>query len=251
MKLFINILFYTLLFSLVFTQTALSQDLKPKKAPNGYWYYEFLPKNYNKGNNPLLIFLHGGGEVGKNKSDLHKVKKHGPPREINNGHDMCFNVNGVEECFVVISPQTEITGWWKPEEFFPFLDFILSKYKIDESRVYLTGLSMGGYGSWWMAYNDKNKENYFAAIAPIAGRGNVEEACKVAKRNIPVWAFHGTKDKNVPVSGSRDMIEAIKTEGGNTRYTEFPDKGHNIWEEVKATPDLLDWLFAQEQDSLK
>jgi len=120
------------------------------------------------------------------------------------------------------------------------------EFAIDKSKIYVTGISRGGYGTWHFI---STRPEMFAAAIPVCGGGDPQFAQKIV--DLSVWAFHGTKDKNVPVSGSRDMIEAIKTEGGNTRYTEFPDKGHNIWEEVKATPDLLDWLFAQEQDSLK
>jgi predicted peptidase len=114
---------------------------------------------------------------------------------------------------------------------------------IDPNRVYVSGVSLGGYGSWQFI---SVHPEMFAAAVPVCGAGDPKLAAKVA--DIPVWAFHGAKDRNVPVSGSRDMIAAIKDAGGDPRYTEFPDEAHNIWHQVTLTPGLLDWLFAQHKE---
>jgi len=113
---------------------------------------------------------------------------------------------------------------------------------IDVNRRYVTGVSRGGYGTWQFICK---RPNMFAAAIPISGGGNTQLASKIV--NIPVWAFHGAKDKNVSVSVSRDMIAAIKKAGGHPRYTEFPDQEHNIWDPVSRTPGLLAWLFAQKR----
>jgi hypothetical protein len=118
-----------------------------------------------------------------------------------------------------------------------------SQFSIDKQRRYVTGLSRGGYGTWNFICK---QPDMFAAAVPVSGGGNPRLAPKVV--NVAIWAFHGAKDKNVPVSGSRDMITAIKKAGGNPRYTEFPGEGHNIWDKVRGTPGLLDWLFAQHRD---
>ncbi|MEJ7644675.1 MAG: hypothetical protein WKF87_08765 [Chryseolinea sp.] len=111
---------------------------------------------------------------------------------------------------------------------------------IDANRRYVTGVSRGGYGSWhFISVNP----GMFAAAVPVCGGGNPKLAAGIY--SVDVWAFHGEDDRNVPVNGSRDMIEAIKQAGGNPKYTEFPDEGHNIWDQVNSTPGLLDWLFAQ------
>jgi predicted peptidase len=115
--------------------------------------------------------------------------------------------------------------------------------EIDIKRRYVTGVSRGGYGSWHFICM---QPEMFAAAVPVCGGGDINFAKNIV--NVSVWAFHGEKDKNVPVSGSRDMIEAIKNAGGNPRYTEFPNKGHDIWDHVTATPGLLDWLFTQKLD---
>ncbi len=114
------------------------------------------------------------------------------------------------------------------------------RFSIDEKRRYVIGLSKGGYGTW--NFICKQPEMFAAAI-PVAGGGDPTLAPKTVK--VAVWAFHGAMDKNVPVINSRNMINAIKAAGGHPTYTEYPDLGHNIWENVKATPGLLDWLFAQ------
>jgi len=114
---------------------------------------------------------------------------------------------------------------------------------IDTKRRYVTGLSRGGYGAW--NFICKHPE-LFAAAIPVSGGGDPGLAPKAL--GVAVWAFHGTKDKNVPVNGSRDMIAAIKKAGGHPKYTEFPNEGHNIWYQVSIVPGLWDWLFAQRRD---
>ncbi|MEO6845449.1 MAG: dienelactone hydrolase family protein, partial [Ginsengibacter sp.] len=114
---------------------------------------------------------------------------------------------------------------------------------IDIKRRYVTGVSRGGYGTWEFICT---RPDLFAAAIPICGRGDPKLASKIV--NMPIWAFHGARDKNVPVSGSRDMISAIKKAGGHPKYTEYPGAGHNIWNAVIETPGLWDWLFAQKKD---
>ncbi|MEO1255838.1 MAG: prolyl oligopeptidase family serine peptidase, partial [Bacteroidota bacterium] len=116
------------------------------------------------------------------------------------------------------------------------------EFPIDENRRYITGTSMGGFGVWHFI---SIQPHLFAAAIPISGAGDPLQAQQLT--DIPLWAFHGANDRNVLVRGSRDMIEAIKTEGGDPLYTEFSGKAHQISQEVMRTPDLLDWLFAQER----
>lgn len=118
-------------------------------------------------------------------------------------------------------------------------------FSIDAQRRYVSGVSRGGYGSWQLI---GTHPALFAAAIPVCGEGDSSQASGMA--GISVWAFHGAKDMNVPVSGSRNMVTALKKAGGRPRYTEYPDAAHNIWEEVIKTPGLLDWLFAQKQNTL-
>jgi len=117
------------------------------------------------------------------------------------------------------------------------------EFSIDKTRRYVMGTSGGGYGSWNFI---STHPEMFAAAIPICGGGDPKFAPNLT--NVEIWAFHGAKDKKVPVRLSRDMIEAIKKAGGNPRYTEFPNSGHEIWESVKATPDLMEWLFEQKRE---
>jgi hypothetical protein len=119
----------------------------------------------------------------------------------------------------------------------------LDEPAIDVKRRYVTGLSRGAYGTWQFICT---RSDLFAAAIPVSGGGNPKLAPNAV--HVAVWAFHGAKDKNVPVSGSRDMIAAIKKAGGHPAYTEYPDEGHNIWNKVSDTPGLWDWLFAQKQE---
>ena len=127
---------------------------------------------------------------------------------------------------------------------FDAMSALEKEVNIDTTRRYVTGVSRGGYGSWHFI---TTRPDLFAAAVPVCGGGDPELGSRAV--NVSVWAFHGALDKNVPVSGSRDMINAIATAGGNPKYTEFPDKAHNIWYEVTQTPGLLDWLFEQRQKS--
>ena len=116
-------------------------------------------------------------------------------------------------------------------------------FGIDVKRRYVTGISRGGYGTWNFICK---RPDMFAAAIPVCGGGDSALASKAA--TVAVWAFHGKNDKNVPVSGSRNMISALERAGSHPKYSEFPDEGHNIWYKVSITPGLWDWLFAQERN---
>ena len=144
-------------------------------------YLLYLPKEYGKEADkkwPVMIFLHGSGERG---SDLEKVKAHGPPKLIAAGKDFPF---------VVVSPQAPLNGkGWDVETLNGMLDEVMQKYHVDKTRVYLTGLSMGGGGTWSWATSNPER---FAAIAPICGFGSPLSTRRL--KNVPAWVFHGEKD---------------------------------------------------------
>lgn len=123
---------------------------------------------------------------------------------------------------------------------FEAIEALEKEIAIDTKRIYVSGVSRGGYGSWHFI---TARPDMFAAAVPVCGGGDPELGANIV--DVAVWAFHGEKDRNVPVSGSRKMIEAIKSAGGDPKYTEFSGAGHNIWHDVTITPGLLDWLFAQ------
>jgi pimeloyl-ACP methyl ester carboxylesterase len=126
---------------------------------------------------------------------------------------------------------------------FETISSLEEEFEIHDKRRYVMGGSLGGYGSWQFI---STRPNMFAAAVPICGGGDPDLAQNIV--DVPVWAFHGAKDRNVPVRRSREMIDAIKKAGGNPKYTEYPDAGHIISTQVRETSDLLDWLFAQKRD---
>ena len=193
-------------------------------------YLLFLPEDYGQTDKkwPLMLFLHGAGERGSN---LDLVAKHGPPKIVKEKKDFPF---------IVVSPQCPSDQWWpdKVETLIHLLDEIVATYDVDEQRVYLTGLSMGGYGTWSLgcAYPDR-----FAAIAPICGGGRRFFARRL--RNTPVWAFHGAKDRVVPPSESEQMVKAINAVGGKAKLTIYPDAYHDSWTRTYENPELYEWLL--------
>ena len=194
-------------------------------------YLLFLPKDYETSRRkwPLMLFLHGAGETG---TDIEKVKTHGPPKIVADKPDFPF---------ILVSPQARQFGW-KPEYLKALIDEIVAKYRVDKDRIYCTGLSMGGFGTWDLACR---YPNLFAAIAPICGGGDPKEAPKLAK--LPIWVFHGGKDPVVPIARSQEMVDAIKAAGGDPMFTIYPDAGHDSWTEAYNDPELYRWLLAQKR----
>ena len=194
-------------------------------------YLLYLPKDYEKRETwPLVLFLHGAGERGQ---DLELVKRHGPPKLI---------AAGKEFPFIVVSPQCPKKRWWEPIELNALLDEVNRKHKVDRDRIYVTGLSMGGFGSWRMAASTPDR---FAAIAPICGGGETHWAKHFS--HLPVWAFHGAKDTGVPLRRSQEMVEALKKKGGNPQLTVYPDAEHDSWTETYDNPKFYEWLLEQKR----
>lgn len=192
-----------------------------------------LPKNYDAKNKyPLVLFLHGAGERG---NDLEKVKIHGIPKLIDKGTDFPF---------IAVSPQCPENMCWNDllEDLNVLLDDIIAKYSVDTSRVYCTGMSMGGFGTWAMAIRYPNR---FAAIAPVCGGGLVFMLEKIKK--LPVWAFHGDKDKVVPIFYQQVMIDKMKEFGGEVKFTVYEGVTHNSWDKAYNTKELYDWLLEKKK----
>jgi predicted peptidase len=194
-------------------------------------YLLHLPKSYaEKESWPLLLFLHGIGERGEN---LDRVKVHGPPKLIAAGKDFPF---------IVVSPQCPSDRWWKSDDLSALLDEITEKYKVDKDRIYVTGLSMGGFGTWSLAASSPDR---FAALVPICGGGDPNTAARLA--HVPIWVFHGAKDPVVPVKRSEEMVAALKKANGNVKFTVYPEAGHDCWTEAYENPELYDWLLQQKR----
>ena len=210
------------------TEKLFESKVRPE-ARIGYLLY--LPPGYQASEKrwPLMLFLHGSGESGTN---LARVKVHGPPKVVESKPDFPF---------ILVSPQSAGRGW-NAELLNELLDQIMKDYRVDADRVYLTGLSMGGFGTWSLAAAHPEK---FAAVAPICGGGNTNDAAKLAK--LPIWVFHGAKDKTVPPERSKAMVEAIKAAGGNPQFTLYPEAGHDSWTVTYDNPEFYTWLLKQKR----
>lgn len=191
---------------------------------------------------PLVISLHGSGARGKDnaKQILETLFPLLLSKEENQEKYPAF----------LFVPQCPFKSWWGDSSGSVKMDDLViecmlsleNEFKIDKKRRYVTGVSMGGYGTWHLI---SLRPELFAAAIPISGAGDPAQILNTM--TVPVWAFHGANDGLVPVNGSRQMIDAIRTAGGNPKYTEFPNSGHNIGDQITGTPDILDWLFSQKR----
>jgi predicted peptidase len=216
----------------------------------GYKYLLSLPTTHGataKGPYPVLLFLHGSGERG---SDAWGAAKHGPPKLIAGkrlaDHERAA-AEFVSENFIVVSPQCPKNQWWNSEALLAVLDEVMATQPADPRRVYLTGLSMGGYGAWALGMAHPER---FAAIAPICGGGEFASAFMSVthKRRdlhaLGVWAFHGARDLTVPLAESERMVDMLQHMGARkTKLTVYPEAKHDAWTETYANPELYRWFL--------
>ncbi|NRA38244.1 MAG: prolyl oligopeptidase family serine peptidase [Planctomycetes bacterium] len=189
-----------------------------------YWSYVNAKSTASKP--PLMIFLHGKGE-----NTMRQLLKWGPPKHIENGKEFPG---------VVVAPLSPNAEWWKRDRLIAFVDTVAKKYDVDLHRIYLTGLSMGGFASWDLACHYPDR---FAAMVPICGGGNPELAS--ALKDIPCRVYHGGKDTVVPPERSDVMVAALKKAGGDVDYTIFPQERHTSWIKVYADQSMYDWMYQQ------
>jgi predicted peptidase len=189
-------------------------------------YLLYLPENKTSEDLPLMLFLHGMGERG---NDLSMLKTHGPPSVIESGTDLPF---------IVAAPQCPLGSVWQPDSLLALLDDLLDRYDVDSQRIYLTGLSMGGSGTWALANACPER---FAAIAPICGPLTMVDPTNF--RSLPIWCFHGAMDEIVPVSDSLRMVKWLREDGADVRLTIYPDAEHDSWTEAYAGSELYEWLL--------
>jgi dienelactone hydrolase len=181
---------------------------------------------------PLMLFLHGSGERGSN---LNAVKDHGPPMILRDQPNWAF-----KDQFIIVSPQCPENQVWEPLLLRDLLDEVSAKYPVDPDRVYLTGLSLGGEGTWDLAewFPDR-----FAALAPVAGGGDPADAARIAE--IPTWVFHGALDPTVKIENAYQMVQALRDLHARVRFTVYPDYGHNSWDPAYDDPRLYEWMLQQ------
>jgi predicted peptidase len=196
-------------------------------------YMLYLPEGYEASDQkwPLVLFLHGAGERG---DDVIKVNIHGPSK---------LAAAGKKFPFILIAPQCPRDGWWSgmTEDLMALVDDITQKYRVDTSRLYVTGLSMGGFGTWSLItqYPDK-----FAAAAPICGGGD-DVLARFRLQTMPIWVFHGAKDNVVPLQKSEVMVNALKqVNNPHVKFTVYPEAGHDSWTETYNNPEFYDWLLS-------
>jgi predicted peptidase len=215
-------------------------------------YRLYVPQNYDSSKTyPLVMFLHGAGERGTDN----RLQLTGQTAPL-----VFVQPQNQAVCpMFMLAPQAPTTDQWVDVPFdqgsysttavpqsrslgtaISLLDSLKTQYSLDSNRLYLTGLSMGGYGTWDAMLRHPD---LFAAGIPIAGGGDPSRAADIVNRGI--WAFHGSEDTVVPVSGSRDMIAGLRAAGGNPLYTEYPGVGHFSWDLAYSTPGLSDWLCSQ------
>ncbi len=179
---------------------------------------------------PLVVFLHGAGERGDdNRAQL----RHGVADFVGEARQ------GAHPCFVV-APQCPRGKWWDGDALVALVEHLAARPGVDRDRIYLTGLSMGGFATWDLL---GRRPDLFAAAVPICGGGRPERAAAMVP--VPVWAFHGDADRTVPVGKTREMAAAVQAAGGEVKVTEYPSVGHDSWTRTYADPAVHDWLFAQ------
>ena len=193
-------------------------------------YYEYFPKDFDSGRKyPLMLFLHGAGE----REKMEQVKRYGPLHEIEIGRDLPF---------VIVAPFCEGNRTWFDygERLYDFLrEYMVNSY-VDSKRVYVTGLSMGGYGTWSiiMAHPE-----LFAAAMPLCGGGMVWNCSMVI--DLPIWTFHGDRDDCVCITETENLVNKIRELGGTKiKYTVYEGYGHDVWTVTYSNYEVYSWLLA-------
>jgi len=215
--------------------------LKPEKFETefvqklGYQYLLALPEGYDADASrqwPLMVFLHGAGERG---SDMELLKKHGPPKLIAAGKK--FEA-------IVACPQVPAGEAWNPHGVKALVDRLSKDYRVDASRIYLTGISMGGFGTWEtiLEYPDT-----FAAAAPVCGGAGIGILKFERIKKLPLWLFHGDSDPVVPVIYTTDAQKRLK-DNKALKVTIYPGVAHDSWTETYENPELWEWMFAQKKN---
>lgn len=223
------------------TNTLVSAALNWKAEKTGtLQYLQYLPPDYNSSDSkkwPLLLFLHGAGERG---TDVNRVAIHGPLSHVRQGTNYPF---------IIIAPQCPAGQIWENEPLLQLLDSSITQLKVDTNRIYLTGLSMGGYGTWKLGLSHPKR---FAALAPVCGGANMIEVMlgswdnRDAILKLPIWAFHGAKDDVVPLIESERVVDSLKRAGHkDVQLTVYPEVKHDSWKPAYNDPKFYEWLSKQ------
>lgn len=217
-------LFLCILLCISFNQAQASGTLKKIK----YNYILNVPEDYGKDPNkkwPIIFYLHGRHASGTN---LQSVKRYGLPYYLAKGKKIDF---------IVVSPQCPWGKNWASEDWFnPVFDEVAAKLNVDENRIYLIGMSMGGFGTWELASRMPDR---FAAISPMCGGANLKWVDQLSR--IPTWVFHGTADRQIPISRSEVMVKALEKMNADIKFTRLANQGHDINKQFNDD-ELYNWL---------
>lgn len=230
--------------------TTITQALKQTNIARGYKYILSLPPTYASNDSkqwPLILFLHGAAEYG---SSIDKIKKNGIPKLIRDYEHGIANEAAkiVSEQFITVSPQCDNPSRWNAEILYKLMEEVYEKYgNIDRSKVFLTGISMGGNGTWKLSiYSNLKKNDQFTAIVPICGWiDRLEEQNLGSIVHIPTWNFHGAKDDIIEKYYSDLIVRSLKEKHGhkNIKYTVYPNANHDSWTETYNNVELYSWLL--------
>lgn len=196
-------------------------------------YYLYYPPEYElepEKEYPVLLFLHGGGEV---TEDLGPEQRIPPPSLI---------LQGKKFPFLILAPENSYAkSWWNTRAVKQLLDSVVAKNRIDRNRIYLSGISRGGGAAWEMVVQYPET---FAAMAVVCGMTPLPYATWINKK-MPIWVFHGEDDTVIPVEESQSMVNKLKEFGYDVRFTKYENVGHNAWSKAFATKELYDWFLRQ------
>lgn len=235
MKLLAQVLVGFLLLQGCSAQSPLIEDTYETVNVENLQYYLYFPDDYASNESvqfPLLLFLHGGGESG---GDLEQLKTNGPPKLI---------AEGKKFPFLILAPQNpDKKKWWNTRALVQLLDTVVARNRVDKNRIYLTGLSRGGGAAWELAVQYPEK---FAAMAVVCGMTPVPYASWIDKK-MPIWVFHGTEDRSIPISESEEMVKKLKEMGHDVKFTKYEGIGHNSWEKAYTTEALYEWFLQQKR----
>ena len=225
------------LFAVIFFGFFMSQSIAQEKPKASYKHLTYLPKNYNAdtSNYPLVIYLHGGSQKG---NDLEKLKVYGLPYLVDQGKE--FN-------FIMVAPQCPEGRYWSTENWFDSLyNEVTSNYRIDKGRVYVTGISMGGYGTYTAALDHREK---IAAIVPLCGGVNDSDTSQICTlKDIPILTFHGTADDQISILETERIAESLKKCNGNITFHRLEGEGHGIQYLYETKPEIYEWMLKQRKD---
>ena len=218
----------------------ISPSIAQVKQRAHYNYLKYLPKHYHNDTSkyPLVIYLHGGSQKG---NDLEKLKIYGLPYLVDQGKEFDF---------IMVAPQCPDGKYWSSENWFDSLySEVVSRYRIDKSRVYVTGISMGGYGTYIAALDHPEK---IAAIVPLCGGVNDSDMSRICiLKDIPILTFHGTADKDIDISETERINDSLKKCSGNITFYRLKDEGHGIQYLYETNPGIYEWLLNQRKSLAK